>query len=206
MAHEVPMEEVTESIHEHAHESRESWIGAVAMCTAFMATFAAISALLSSEAGTESLKEHGEAFDQYSYYQAKGIKSAVLQNKIDILAALDKKPSEKDAADVKRYKVEQEGIKANAEKLVEHSKAHGRCQAKLETAVTLFQVAIAMAAITVLTRRKPFWIVSLVFGAVGLYFLSTGYMSLPHHAEHEAGGAHEAVHEPAHDPVHEEAK
>ena len=196
MPHEVPMEEVTESIHEHAHEAhahgaKESWIGAVALCTAFLATFAAISALLSSEAGNESLKEHAAAFDQYSYYQAKGIKSAVLQNKIDILIALEKKPSDKDLNDIKRYKTEQESIKVEAEKLVELSRTHGKCQAQLELAVTLCQVAIAMAAITVLTRRKPFWLVSLIFGAAGLYFLVTGYLSLPKHEGHEHSETHE---------------
>ena len=35
----------------------------------------------------------------------------------------------------------------------------------------MFQIAIAIAAISVLTRRRPFWIVSLLFGAVGCAFL-----------------------------------
>jgi hypothetical protein len=37
--------------------------------------------------------------------------------------------------------------------------------------VTFFQVAIAVAAISVLTKRRKFWFVSLGFGLLGLFFL-----------------------------------
>jgi hypothetical protein len=33
--------------------------------------------------------------------------------------------------------------------------------------VTMFQIAIAIAAISALTKKRSFWVVSLVFGAVG---------------------------------------
>jgi hypothetical protein len=35
----------------------------------------------------------------------------------------------------------------------------------------MFQIAIAIAAISALTRRRRFWIVSLLFGAAGCVFL-----------------------------------
>ena len=35
----------------------------------------------------------------------------------------------------------------------------------------MFQIAIAIAAISALTRRRKFWIVSLLFGGVGCAFL-----------------------------------
>ena len=37
--------------------------------------------------------------------------------------------------------------------------------------VTMFQIAIAIAAISALTKRRKFWIVSLLFGAAGCAFL-----------------------------------
>jgi len=37
--------------------------------------------------------------------------------------------------------------------------------------VTMFQIAIAIAAISALTKKRRFWIVSLVFGLVGCAFL-----------------------------------
>ncbi|HET6887226.1 MAG TPA: DUF4337 family protein, partial [Candidatus Udaeobacter sp.] len=39
--------------------------------------------------------------------------------------------------------------------------------------VTMFQIAIAIAPISALTRRRKFWIVSLLFGGVGCVFLAS---------------------------------
>jgi hypothetical protein len=35
----------------------------------------------------------------------------------------------------------------------------------------MFQIAIAIAAISALTKKRQFWIVSLLFGAIGCVFL-----------------------------------
>ena len=38
----------------------------------------------------------------------------------------------------------------------------------------MFQIAIAISAISALTRRKAFWFVAIAFGAVGLGLLLVG--------------------------------
>jgi hypothetical protein len=38
----------------------------------------------------------------------------------------------------------------------------------------MFQIAIAIAAISALTRKPRFWIVSLLFGAIGCVFVVLG--------------------------------
>jgi hypothetical protein len=43
-------------------------------------------------------------------------------------------------------------------------------------AVTIFQIAIAMGAISVLARRPKLWWVSLGLGAAGLVFLIQGLL------------------------------
>jgi len=43
--------------------------------------------------------------------------------------------------------------------------------------VTMFQIAIAIAAISALTTKRRFWFVSLVFGAVGCVFLVLAAMT-----------------------------
>jgi len=45
--------------------------------------------------------------------------------------------------------------------------------------VTMFQIAIAVAAISVLTKRTRFWYVGLAFGAAGVFFLLQGWL-FPH--------------------------
>jgi hypothetical protein len=41
----------------------------------------------------------------------------------------------------------------------------------------MFQIAIAIAAISALTKKRSFWVVSLVFGAFGCAFLVLAMMA-----------------------------
>jgi hypothetical protein len=41
----------------------------------------------------------------------------------------------------------------------------------------MFQIAIAIAAVSALTRKRRFWFVSLVFGLAGLVFLVLGLVA-----------------------------
>jgi len=44
----------------------------------------------------------------------------------------------------------------------------------LAKGVTLFQIAIAIGAISIITKRKSLWLISMGFMAFGIYFLLTG--------------------------------
>ncbi len=56
----------------------------------------------------------------------------------------------------------------------EASKEHLSRHEAMAPGVTMFQLAIAIGAISVLTRRKVFWLVAIAFGAVGVYFVAAG--------------------------------
>ena len=49
---------------------------------------------------------------------------------------------------------------------------------RFEYAVALIQVAIALAAISALIRRRPVWYVSMLSGAVGVAFFVMGWLAL----------------------------
>ena len=164
---EVPLEHLHEQVHHTAEHSRERWISWVALSTAILATLAAIAGLLSGRRVNEAMMSQIEASDQWSYYQAKSIKSSVLDAKI----ALSGTPSAEDQAKAARYEKEQEQIKSEAEHKEAAAKSNFHKHEVLAGGVTMFQIAIAVAAISALTRRRPFWIVSLVFGAIGCAFL-----------------------------------
>ena len=73
------------------------------------------------------------------------------------------------------YQEEEVAIKADAEK--ETSRVPSSISRKHEVyarSVTLFQIAIAIAAISALTQRRLFWGVSLVAGLIGLAFFILG--------------------------------
>lgn len=169
---EAPTEAVSEEIHHHAQHATEKWFSHVALSSAVFAVFAALAALLSNHHANEAMIDQIQASDHWGYYQAKTIKAAVLSSKMDMLAALGKKASKQDLVKVSEYRREQEEIAENAKEKEEASENHLKHHVVLARGVTLFQVAIAISAISVLTRRRRFWLASLGFCAVGLGFVA----------------------------------
>jgi hypothetical protein len=165
---EVPLENLHEEIHHRAEHGGERWISGVALSTAILAVLAAIAGLLSGMHANEAMMSQIESSDQWSYYQAKSIKASVLDAKI----ALSSAPNESDSQKRDRYEKEQEEIKSEAEAKQAEAKSHFHQHEVLARGVTMFQIAIAIAAISALTKKRRFWIVSLIFGLAGCFFLA----------------------------------
>ena len=73
-----------------------------------MAGFAAVTALLAGHHANEAMVEQIHASDLWSYYQAKGIKSAVVSSRIELLKAMGKGAPAKDEEKIAKYKEEQD--------------------------------------------------------------------------------------------------
>jgi len=173
---EIPLEHLQEHVEHHAHISRERWVSWVALSTALLAAFAAVSGLMAGYHANEAMVCEIKAADQWALYQAKGIKAAVLDTRVELLKALEKPVIEQDTANLQRYADEQKGIKASAEKLQDKAEEHLHQHVILARGVTMFQISIAVAAISVLTKRMRFWFLGLAFGAVGIVFLVQGLL------------------------------
>jgi Domain of unknown function (DUF4337) len=168
---EVPMEHLHEEIHHSAEHGGEKWISWVALSTAILAVLAAIAGLLSGKHANEAMMSQIESSDQWSYYQAKSIKASVLEAKI----ALSTTPNEADSQKRERYEKEQEEIKTEAEQKQKEAKSNFHQHEVFARSVTMFQIAIAIAAISALTKKRTFWIVGLLFGVAGCVFLALGF-------------------------------
>ena len=68
-------------------------------------------------------------------------------------------------------------IKREAEQKQEEAKTNFHKHEVFARGVTMFQIAIAIAAISALTKKRRFWFVSLVFGLAGAVFLVLGSMA-----------------------------
>jgi hypothetical protein len=137
-----------------------SWSEKVALTTTILAVLAAMSNMLSTHQSDRSILYKIEASNRWAYYQAKGLK-----------AMLSQVPEEKS-----RYKEEQGEIQAEAEEYTRESNHALHVHEFFAFAVTLFQVATAVGAIAVLVRKKYFWTVSLLLGAVGLAFATKAFL------------------------------
>jgi len=163
---------------EHAAQHEPKGLaGQLAVVTAILATVGAIFAYMGgatqANAGlhkNDAAIKKTEASNQWNYYQAKSSK----QNLSELAQELAPDAKKGFYADeIKRYKAEKAEIKLAAEKLEAESKAWDDRSAeqmhqhhRWAQATTVLQIAIAMAAIALLTRKR--WLEKLVFGASAL--------------------------------------
>ena len=108
------------------------------------------------------------ASDQWAYYQAKGIKSSILSSKLEMLQSIGKETTDADREKLAKYQEEQQEISKDAKEKQADSESHLSRHVVLSRGVTLFQIAISVAAISVLTKRRLFWFVGLAFGSGGV--------------------------------------
>ncbi len=171
---ESPVEHAGEEVHEQAMHARERWLKWSALLSALFAVLAAVSGLQSAHFANDAMIEQIQASDQWSYYQAKGIKGAIAETERDLLGQLGKPMPP--ANDPDKYKREQERIKAAADAKINESRLHLERHEILSRAVTLFQVSIAVIAISVLTRRRRFLLVSIAMAIIGAIFFVQGML------------------------------
>jgi hypothetical protein len=154
---------------EHAAHGGDSLASRVAVMTAILSTVGAVFAYQGGHAQSnammyknEAVLRRTEASDQWAFYQAKSSKQHLAE-----LAALIAPPEKRAAfeAEVERYKQEKKEIQAKAEALEAETKKFNELSEqslhphhRLAQATTLVQIAISIAAITVLTRKRwLFW-------------------------------------------------
>ena len=159
-----PHDHAVEHATQDSHHADDGFGGRLAVATAVLAT---IGALFSYQGGAtqnnamifknNAAIKKTEASNQWNYYQAKSSK----QNLAELAMALPGVDVEKYKKEVARYKAEKDDIKKDAEKREAESKKWDEESEKQihlhhrwAQAMTVIQVAIALAAITLITKKK----------------------------------------------------
>lgn len=166
---EESIKHLQEELKEKASEARDNFLTRIALTTAIIAALAAITSYLAGERADEALANQIRSSDQWAYYQAKSIKNTVLSSKLEMLESLTgKSPRPADLEKQSQYGKEMEEIRKKAEEKQKESTEELAQKKILANGVTLFQISIAIGAISAITRKKKLWIGSLAFGAIGL--------------------------------------
>jgi len=168
---EVPLESVQEHLEHHAHESHSSFVSSVAVTTAILATVAAVTSLLAGSHANEAMICQIRSSDHWAHYQAKSIKASILDAKDALMEGQGHKPDPKDEVKRAEYAKDKEDLEKEADEKQKEADDHLHRHELLASGVTMLQVAIAIGAISALTRKKVFWGVSLAFGCAGIGFL-----------------------------------
>jgi len=112
-------------------------------------------------------------------------------------------PREADLKKKEEYAKEMPEIQTNAKELEKLSREHLETHETFEGAATLFHIAIAVVAISVVAKRKEFWFISMLGGVVGIVFFAKALLhSPPPLKEKEETSAHAAPVSNAPSPEH----
>ncbi|RYX93833.1 MAG: DUF4337 domain-containing protein [Comamonadaceae bacterium] len=180
--------EVEHATQHAAHEGGSTMINQIAMFTAIIATVGAIMAYMggATQANAGLYKNNAaikktEASNQWNYFQSKSTKQSLAELARD-LAPEDKKAGYQ--AKVDRYEKEKNEIKVVADKLEaeatvwdKESDSQMHLHHRWAQATTALQVAIALAAIALLTRKK--WLEYAMFVVAGIGAV-IGVLALAH--------------------------
>ncbi len=174
--------------HAASHGGADNFSSKIAVMTAIMATIGALFGFQGGDTQNQAAMyknnaaiKKTEASNQWNYYQAKSNK----QNLSELAMALPGVDIEKYRLEVSRYKQEKEGIKKDAEKLEASSLDWDKKSDvamhehhRWAVAMTAEQIAISLAAITLLTRKKWLQYGSYAIAAIGLVIGATAYLHL----------------------------
>ena len=164
--------------------------GVAAVWIAILAMFLAITSVAGGNAGDEEILNQEKSTNAYSYFQAKHIRATsftLAADNLDVqLAALGGQlaPEARQQfeqrvaayrADAARLNGERQEILQWAISKEEAREYQSKVGPSFDTAEALFQIAIVLASIAILLKKKTFLYPSLLIGAVALLFMLNGF-------------------------------
>jgi uncharacterized protein YhaN len=183
--HDHEVEHVAQA---HGAHARDPFAARIAVMTAIFATVGALFSYMVGETQNDALLykndsaiRRTEASDQWNFYQAKSSKQNLAE-----LGAVLAQPAEapRYRSEAQRYNREKQEIQAKAEALEKRSsELEAKSEASMHVhhrwaqAMTLVQIAIALAAITLLTRSR--WLERVSIGAAAVS-VGLGALALLH--------------------------
>jgi len=176
---------------ERSEGGRPRWLDYLAISTALFAVLAALAALEAGSTANEALYlanqavlQQTRAVDSWSEYQADSVKKYAAQNLATVLSHVNGTPAEIAAAQAEAAKrqarqgvLQTEAQQRDAETAALSKDSQERLEHhhRFALSVTIFQVAIGLAAIAALLRQPRLWLVSLGAGAAGVLSLVNGF-------------------------------
>lgn len=174
-----------------AEEKKESWITWLALTTAFLAVFAAVTTMYMGKYSTRAILAQGHETDQWAYYQAKSIKGHTYEMQkqkleLELLSQQSRMPApliEKYrkvisdySGEIKRYDKEKAEIKAGAEALAKQKTLSQSMSANLSYGLIFLQIAIVLSSVAAITKKKPLWYTGLATVSGWVFYFADAFL------------------------------
>jgi hypothetical protein len=178
MSTEHEMQELQEAA-EHGRE--QSTLAPVSLTMSILAVLVAVAALLSHRAHTEEILLQNRVTDQWGYYQAKNIRRHTMEQLDELLKVVPlKDPAaagamlKKNEAAIEKSKVDQDKIQGDARAMEEKVDLFEHRANRYDLGETLLEVGLVICSITLLTKRRTYWLSGIVFGVAGVVLTILG--------------------------------
>src|SRR5271165_7188499 len=175
-------EEVHERQENAEHGAHEPSLAPVTLTMAIFAVLVAAVSLLGHRAHTEELLLQTKATDQWAYYQAKDIRRhsyEVFLDETSLLspqnAGLASKIKDKYGKEVARYSKEQGEIEAEAKAAEQEVGIERRRADRFDLGEVMLEAGLVICSITLMTRKRIFWLSGTVLGLAGLAIAAAGF-------------------------------
>ena len=189
------LDPIQEEVQDHARDSRLN--GFIALFVAVVATFMALCNVKDGNVVQAMQQSQAKAVDQWAYYQSKSTKQHIAENAVEMLRVqLDMSPGLKPEARAKveariaaqeaagkKYEKEKEQIRAEAEQAAKDYEAMNVHDDQFDLAEACLSVAVALAGVTALTRKRWLFAVAGVFAGIGFIFGLAGFLHWNLHSD-----------------------
>ncbi len=171
-------------LHENAEHGKEHPnLAPVTLTMAVLAVLVATASLLGHRSSTEEVILQNKVTDQWSYYQAKNIRlhtDELFADLTGVVTAKDAeaaaKVQEKYRAEVERYKDEKKELEAKARELEQEFALTHRKTDRFDLGEVFLEIALVITSITLLSGRRIFWHLGLLFGAAGIVIAASALL------------------------------
>ncbi len=169
-------------LHENAEHGAEHGLAGVTISMAALAVFVAAISLMGHRMHTEEILSETLATDTWAQYQAKSIRERSYEVFLDQLSVFSVQSPAQAASLKEKYSKEidryHEEMKEITEKAKEYEAEVGLVQKKgdrFDLAEVLMEAALVISSITLLTKKKAFWMMGMVLAVVGLVLAGTAF-------------------------------
>lgn len=171
-------------LQEHAESgAHEHNLAPVTVTMSILAVLVAAVSLLGHRAHTEEIVLQTKATDQWAFYQAKDIRRRAYEVFIDQLSIFTvqnaeqaDKAREKYSKQVERYTEEQKDIQADAKKEEAEVITEQHRADRFDLGEVLLEAGLVICSITLLTRKRMFWYMGTILGALGVIVASAAFL------------------------------
>ena len=155
----------------------------VAVTLSILAVLVAIATLLGHRASTEEIILQTKATDQWALFQAKNIRLHEMQGFADLLGTLSPVDKEKTEAlrekylkEIDRYEQDKDEASEQAKELEKERESSNRRADRYEAGEVILEIALIICSLTLLTKKRIFWLSGIALGLIGLGTTLSGFL------------------------------